>query len=88
MGSGQPLENRTTVRLHTGEQIALTLSQADRVYDELWMLAHRMKGAVAAASKLKRVDTWTLIHGEDVLNEAETCALREALRRASTDDDD
>jgi hypothetical protein len=82
MGQG-PDEKQTTVRLHTGEQVALTLAQADRVYDELWLLAHRMKGAVAAAAKLKRIDTWTLLHGEDVLNEEETSALREALRRAS-----
>jgi hypothetical protein len=74
--------HKTTVRLCTGEEIALVGKHADRVYDELWMLAKSMKGAIAAAAKLKHVTEWTLLHGEDVLTEDETHALREALRRA------
>lgn len=71
----------TTVRLHNGEEIALSHEQADRVFDELWLLGGDMKGAIAAAAKLKHVDTWTMLHGADILNEDETHALREALRR-------
>lgn len=72
----------TTIRLHGGEQIALSVRETALVYDELWLLAKRMRGAIAAAAKLKRVDAWTLLHGEDALTEDETLALREALRRA------
>jgi hypothetical protein len=71
----------TTVRLHTGEEIALSHAQTERVFDELWLLGRDMKGAIAAAAKLKHVDTWTMLHGADILNEDETHALREALRR-------
>ena len=73
--------NETTIRLHDGEEVTLTPSQADRVYDELWILANRVKGAIAAASKLKQIDTWTLLHGDDVLNEEETAAFRQARSR-------
>jgi hypothetical protein len=73
--------DETTVRLHDGEMVTLTASQADRVYDELWILANRVKGAIAAASKLKQIDTWTLLHGDDVLNEEETAAFRQACSR-------
>ena len=76
----------TTVRLHTGEQIALSARQTARVYDELWILSRRMKGAIAVAAKLKRLDAWALLHGEDTLTENETDALREALRRIRADD--
>jgi hypothetical protein len=75
------LHNDTTVRLHDGEQVTLSPSQAERVYDELWLLANRVKGAIAAAAKLKKTDTWTLLHGDDVLNEEETAAFRQAYGR-------
>ena len=71
-----------TVKLHGGEQIALDPVRADRVYDELWMLAKHRKGAIAAAAKLKHATEWTQLHGEDVLTEDETLAFREALDRA------
>jgi hypothetical protein len=74
-------DNETTIRLHDGEQVTLSASQTDRVYDELWLLANRVKGAIAAASKLKKIDTWTLLHGDDVLNEEETAAFRQACSR-------
>ena len=80
-----PPTTDTTVRLHTGEEIALSHAQTERVYDQLWLLARDMKGAIAAAAKLKHVDTWTLLHGADVLNDDETQALREALRRSGVD---
>ena len=73
--------NHTTIRLHDGEQVTLTVSQAERLYDELWLLATRVKGAIAAASKLKKTDAWTLLHGDDVLNEDESAAFRQAYRR-------
>jgi hypothetical protein len=76
-------QRTTTVRLQDGDQIELSVTEAARVFDELWLLADRMKGAVSAAAKLKRVETWRLFHGEDVLNEEETLALREALRRTA-----
>jgi len=74
-------EPTTTLRLHDGEQIALTPAQVERAFDELWLLGWRMKGAVTAAAKLKRVDEWNQIHGDDPLSAEETAALREALRR-------
>ncbi|HEY2372956.1 MAG TPA: hypothetical protein VGH82_10435 [Gaiellaceae bacterium] len=78
-----PIESqgRTFIRLKNGDQIILTEDEADRVFDELWLLAPRMKGAVTAAAKLKRAHVWALFHGEDALNAEETAALREALRR-------
>jgi hypothetical protein len=78
--ASEPHDDTTTVRLHTGEAIALAPAEVERVYDQLWLLAPR-KGAITAASKLKRVDAWALLHGDDVLNAEETEALREALRR-------
>jgi hypothetical protein len=79
--STDPTNPTTTVRLHGGEQITLSRADAERVFDELWLLAWKMRGAVSAAAKLKGVDAWTLLHGEDVLNAEEAQALREALRR-------
>ena len=75
--------SRTTVRLENGDQISLTEAEADRLFDALWLLAPRMKGAVTAAAKLKRAHAWSLFHGEDVLTADETAALREAIRRTS-----
>jgi hypothetical protein len=83
--SRDPSNLTTTVRLQTGEQIVLSRDDAERVFDELWLLAWRMKGALSAAAKLKGVDTWTLLHGEDVLNAEEASALREALKRLRGD---
>jgi hypothetical protein len=83
MMESQPLDTAgTTIRLHTGERITLSVAQVLRVYDELWLLGRTTKGAIAAAAKLKGVNTWTLLHDEDVLNEDETLAFREAIRRA------
>jgi hypothetical protein len=73
--------NTTTIRLHDGEQVTLSAAQTERVYDELWLLANRVKGAIAAAAKLKKTDTWMLLHGDDVLNEEETAAFRQAYGR-------
>jgi hypothetical protein len=78
----EPHNPATTVRLHDGEKITLSPAETERVYDELWLLANRMRGAIAAAAKLKRVDTWTVIHGEDVLNAEESAAFRQAIERA------
>ena len=82
--SPEPQQRTTTVRLQDGEQLELSVWEAERVFNELWVLAGRMKGAVSAAAKLKRVESWALFHGEDVLTEEETLALREALRRTAT----
>ena len=73
--------NHTTIRLHDGEHVTLTSAQAERIYDELWILATRVKGAIAAASKLKKTDAWTLLHGDDTLNEDESAAFRQAYSR-------
>jgi hypothetical protein len=80
-----PIESqgRTYVRLESGEQISLTEAEADRLFDELWVLAGDMRGAVSAASKLRRARVWELFHGEDKLTADETAALREAIRRTS-----
>lgn len=78
----EPHHGTTTIRLEGGERIDLSRVEVDRVSDELWRLAARMRGAVTAAAKLKAVATWELLHGEDVLTPDETAALREALRRA------
>ena len=86
IGQPPPQSNHTTLRLHTGEEIFLSPPLADRVYDELWLLAKSMKGAIAAASKLKHVNAWTHLHGEDVLTPEETSAFREAMRRAEPSD--
>jgi hypothetical protein len=80
----EPDRPTTTLRLQSGEQITLSDLDAERVFDELWLLAAHMKGAISAAAKLKRVDSWTLLHGEDALNGEETSAVREALRRLAT----
>jgi hypothetical protein len=72
----------TTVRLASGEQVALDPVRAARVYDELWLLAKHKKGAIAAAAKLKHATEWTRLHGEDTLNDEETEAFRAALGRA------
>ena len=71
----------TSIRLHGGDVVRLDRAAAERLFDELWALAGRARGAVTAAAKLKRVDSWTLIHGEDTLTADETAAVREALRR-------
>jgi hypothetical protein len=76
---------RTFVRLENGDQISLTEAEADRLFDELWLLAGEMRGAVSAASKLRRARAWELFHGEDALNANETAALREAIRRLEDD---
>jgi len=76
----------TTVRLADGEKINLTPAQVERAFDELWLIGWKMKGAVSAAAKLKRVDVWNQIHGEDPLTDEETEALREALRRVFSRD--
>jgi hypothetical protein len=80
-----PIESqgRTFVRLANGDQISFTEAEADRLFDELWLLAGEMRGAVSAASKLRRARVWELFHGQDTLNADETAALREAIRRAS-----
>ena len=80
-----PIEShgRTYVRLQNGEQISLTEAEADRLFDELWLLAGDMRGAVTAASKLRKARIWELFHGEDALTADETAALREAIRRTS-----
>jgi hypothetical protein len=44
-----------------------------------------MRGAVSAASKLRRARAWELLHGEDTLDANETAALREAIRRVAAD---
>jgi hypothetical protein len=75
------IHDQTTIRLHDGEQVTLTRSQAERIYDELWLLASRVRGAIAAASKLKKTDAWTLLHGDDALNEDESAAFRQAYDR-------
>ena len=51
------------------------------MFDELWLLASEMKGAVTAAAKLRRIRVWELFHGEDALSADETVALREAIRQ-------
>jgi hypothetical protein len=78
-----PIESqgRTFVRLENGEQISFTEAEADRLFDELWLLASEMRGAVTAAAKLRRIRVWELFHGEDKLNAEETAALREAIRQ-------
>jgi uncharacterized protein YcgI (DUF1989 family) len=76
-------QGRTTLRLENGDRISLTDAEADRVFDELWLLAPWQKGAVSAAAKLKQAHIWSLFHGEDVLDAAETAAFREALRRTT-----
>jgi hypothetical protein len=80
-----PIESqgRTFVRLENGDRISLTDAEADRLFDELWLLAVEMRGAVTAAAKLRRARVWELFHGQDALNADETAALREALRRTS-----
>jgi len=77
---------RVTVRLHDGDLVALAIDEAEQVVDELWLLSSRMKGAVTAAAKLKCTSMWTFLHGEDVLTEPESAAVREALRQVRTDD--
>jgi hypothetical protein len=82
-----PIESqgRTFVRLENGEQISLTEAEADRLFEELWKLAPKLKGAVTAAAKLKRARLWELFHGEDALTADETAAVREAIRRLEDD---
>jgi hypothetical protein len=78
-------QGRTFVRLENGDQISFTEAEADRLFDELWLLAGDMRGAVSAASKLRRARAWELLHGEDTLDANETAALREAIRRVAAD---
>jgi hypothetical protein len=70
---------RVIVRLHDGDLVELAIDEAEQVVDELWLLASRMKGAVTAAAKLKFASMWTFLHGEDMLTEPESAAVREAL---------
>jgi hypothetical protein len=77
-------QGRTFIRLENGDQIALTEAEVERVFDELWLLAPEMKGAVTAAAKLKRADIWERFHGQDVLSADETAAFHEALRRTQS----
>jgi hypothetical protein len=81
-------DQQTVIRLHDGETVTLSPAETERLYDELWILARRMSGALTAAAKLKHVVTWELLHGEDPLTEDESAAFREALSRASIDADD
>ena len=68
-------EKPVTVRLCHGEKVALTVAEADRVFDELWLLSSRLKGAVTAAAKLKFTDTWSRFHGEEILTEPESATI-------------
>ena len=86
MGS-ERREKPVTVRLCHGEKVALTVAEADRVFDELWLLSSRLKGAVTAAAKLKFTDTWSRFHGEEILTEPESAAFREALQKVGLPDD-
>jgi hypothetical protein len=88
MTIGRGEDQQTVIRLHDGDVLTLSPAEVDRLYDELWLLARRMSGAVTAAAKLKHVATWELLHGEDPLTEDETAAFREAAERASLDADD
>jgi len=74
-----------TVRLHDGDLVALASDEAAQLVDELWLLSSRsrMKGAVTAAAKLTCASMWTFLHGEDALTEAESAAVREALREVT-----
>jgi hypothetical protein len=74
-------EKAVTVRLCHGEKLALTVAEADQVFDELWLLSGRRKGAVTAAAKLKFTETWSRFHGEETLTEPESVAFREAFQR-------
>jgi hypothetical protein len=85
MGS-ERREKPVTVRLCHGEKVALTVAEADRVFDELWLLSSRLKGAVTAAAKLKFTDTWSRFHGEEILTEPESAAFREALHKVGLPD--
>jgi hypothetical protein len=76
-----PHTDSVTVRLSHGERIALSVDDAELVFDELWLLSSRMKGAITAAAKLKFVKTWSLLHGPEVLTQPESDAFREALQR-------
>ncbi len=76
-----PHSDSVTVRLSHGEKVALSFADAELVFDELWLLSNRMKGAITAAAKLKFVKTWSLLHGPEVLTEPESDAFREALQR-------
>lgn len=73
----------TVLHLHDGESLVFGPVEAERLYDELWLLARRRKGAVTAAAKLRHVATWEALHGDDPLSEDETAAVRDALRRCS-----
>lgn len=77
-------QGRTFVRLENGEQISFTEAEVDRLFDELWLLASDMRGAVTAAAKLRRIRVWELFHGQDALNAEETAALREAIRQLAS----
>ena len=81
-------DQHTVIRLHDGESITLSPAETERLYDELWILARRMTGALTAAAKLKHIVSWELLHGEDPLTEDETAAFREALTRVGLDTDD
>jgi predicted DNA-binding antitoxin AbrB/MazE fold protein len=78
----EPEHQITKVRLDDGERVDLSVRDAERVFEQLWSIAPQTKGAVSAAAKLKRVESWTFLHGDDVLTKEETSAFREALRRA------
>jgi hypothetical protein len=72
---------KVSVRLDGGERLTFSAEESERVYDELWLLAGRMRGAVTAAAKLKHIVPWEILHGDDSLNAEETHALRTALER-------
>jgi hypothetical protein len=74
-------QENTVLHLHDGETLVFTPAEAEVLYDELWLLARRRKGAITAAAKLKHVATWDVLHGDDVLSEDETSAVRAALTR-------
>jgi hypothetical protein len=76
-------DEETVLHLHDGESLVFSSVEAERLYDELWLLARRTKGAVTAAAKLKHVATWDVLHGDDPLTEEETAAVRDALERCA-----
>jgi len=83
MAAERQNDENTVLRLHDGESLVLSPAEADVLYDELWLLARRRKGAVTAAAKLKHVATWDVLHGDDPLSEEETAAVRVALTRCA-----
>jgi len=83
MAADRPKDEDTVLHLHDGETLVFSPAEAERLYDELWLLAKRRKGAITAAAKLKHVATWDVLHGDDPLSEDETAAVRAALSRCA-----